>query len=420
MDNKQIAKEVIDALGGRENVNSVAHCATRLRVMVKDENKINKEKAENIEKVQGAFFNSGQYQMIFGTGTVNKIYDEVVAQGLPTASKDEQKAEAAKQGNWFQRAIRSFGDVFVPLLPAIVATGLFMGIRGAINNDTVLGLFGTTSKAFAATDFYTYTVVLTDTAFAFFPALICWSAFNVFGGSPLLGLVLGLMMVNNALPNAWDVASGAAKPIYFFDFIPVVGYQNSVLPAFFVGLLGAKFEQWEVQPIPEDKPARRARRMPQTGDDAESPQKGDSWQHKGDTVTLFMNGGRMIGLRPKDIAGLFYNTVEMEKGAVGDIRIFPKHSLIEVDASVAPLLLEALATATVCGYEVNVREDKGAPEYSGTPRSSRRNGGFRNSYRGERDRSDRSGFRGNRGGFRSDRGERWGERSRRDDRKKRF
>ena len=80
MDNKQIAKEVIDALGGRENVNSVAHCATRLRVMVKDENKINKEKAENIEKVQGAFFNSGQYQIIFGTGTVNKIYDEVVAQ----------------------------------------------------------------------------------------------------------------------------------------------------------------------------------------------------------------------------------------------------------------------------------------------------------------------------------------------------
>ena len=140
----------------------------------------------------------------------------------------------------------------------------------------------------------------------------------------------------------------------------------------------------EVQPIPEDKPARRARRMPQTGEEAESPQKGDSWQHKGDTVTLFMNGGRMIGLRPKDIAGLFYNTVEMEKGAVGDIRIFPKHSLIEVDASVAPLLLEALATATVCGYEVNVREDKGAPEYSGTPRSSRRNGGFRNSYRGER------------------------------------
>ena len=147
MDNTQIAKEVIKAIGGLDNVNSVAHCATRLRVMVKDENAIDKDAVENIEKVQGAFFNSGQYQIIFGTGTVNKIYDEVVSLGMPTASKEEQKAEAAKQGNFFKRAIRSFGDVFVPLLPAIVATGLFMGIRGAINNDTILGLFGTTSKA---------------------------------------------------------------------------------------------------------------------------------------------------------------------------------------------------------------------------------------------------------------------------------
>lgn len=251
MDNAQIAKEVVAALGGRENVRSVAHCATRLRVMVVDEEKIDKNKIENLDKVQGAFFNSGQYQIIFGTGLVNKMYNEVVALGLPTASKDEQKAEAAKQGNWFQRAVRSFGDVFVPLLPAIVATGLFMGIRGAINNDTILGLFGTTSEAFSSSNFYTYTVVLTDTAFAFFPALICWSAFNVFGGSPIVGLVLGLMMVNNSLPNAWDVVSKAAEPINFFGFIPVVGYQNSVLPAFFVGLLGAKLEKWLHKKIPD-------------------------------------------------------------------------------------------------------------------------------------------------------------------------
>lgn len=251
MDNTKIAKEVIKAIGGLDNVNSVAHCATRLRVMVKDENAIDKDAVENIEKVQGAFFNSGQYQIIFGTGTVNKIYDEVVSLGMPTASKEEQKAEAAKQGNFFKRAIRSFGDVFVPLLPAIVATGLFMGIRGAINNDTILGLFGTTSKAFSASNFYTYTVVLTDTSFAFFPALISWSAFRVFGGNPVIGLVLGLMMVNSSLPNAWNVASGAAKPIYFFGFIPVVGYQNSVLPAFFVGLLGAKLEKKLHKIIPD-------------------------------------------------------------------------------------------------------------------------------------------------------------------------
>ena len=251
MENKDIAKAVIEAIGGRDNVSSVAHCATRLRIMVKDEAKIAKDRVENLEKVQGAFFNSGQYQIIFGTGTVNTIYDEVVALGLPTSSTGEQKAEAAKKGNWFQRAVRTFGDVFVPILPAIVATGLFMGIRGAINNDTILGLFGTTSKAFAASDFYTYTVVLTDTAFAFFPALISWSAFRVFGGNPVIGIVLGLMLVNTALPNAWAVASGDAKPIMFFGFIPVVGYQNSVLPAFFIGLLGAKLEKWLHKKIPD-------------------------------------------------------------------------------------------------------------------------------------------------------------------------
>ena len=251
MTNTENAKKVIEALGGRENVNSVAHCATRLRVMVKDEAKINKDAIENLEKVQGAFFNSGQYQIIFGTGTVNKMYDEVVALGLPTSSKDEMKEEAGKQGNWFQRAIRTFGDVFVPLLPAIVATGLFMGIRGAIVQDQVLALFGTTAEAFKATNFYTYSVVLTDTAFAFFPALICWSAFRVFGGNPLLGLVLGLMMVNSSLPNAWAVASGDAQPILFFGFIKVVGYQNSVLPAFFVGLTGAKLEKWLRKRIPD-------------------------------------------------------------------------------------------------------------------------------------------------------------------------
>jgi len=251
MNNQDIAKKVIEALGGRDNVNSVAHCATRLRVMVKDEGKIKKEVIENLDKVQGAFFNSGQYQIIFGTGTVNKMYDEVVALGLPTSSKEDMKVEAGKQGNWFQRAIRTFGDVFVPLLPAIVATGLFMGIRGAIVQDQVLALFGTTAEAFKATNFYTYSVVLTDTAFAFFPALICWSAFRVFGGNPLLGLVLGLMMVNSSLPNAWAVASGDAQPIIFFGFIKVVGYQNSVLPAFFVGLTGAKLENWLRKRIPD-------------------------------------------------------------------------------------------------------------------------------------------------------------------------
>ena len=242
MNNQEIAKKVIDALGGRENVNSVAHCATRLRVMVKDEGKINKEVIENLEKVQGAFFNSGQYQIIFGTGTVNKMYDEVVALGLPTSTKSEMKAEAAKQGNWFQRAIRTFGDVFVPIIPVIVATGLFMGVRGLLN---ALGVA-------LPEDVTTYTQILTDTAFIILPGLVVWSTFRVFGGNPAVGIVLGMMLVSGSLPNAWAVASGGeVTAMNFFGFIPVVGLQGSVLPAFIIGVVGAKFEKAVRKVVPD-------------------------------------------------------------------------------------------------------------------------------------------------------------------------
>ena len=242
MNNQDIAKKVIEALGGRENVNSVAHCATRLRVMVKDEAKINKDAIENLEKVQGAFFNSGQYQIIFGTGTVNKMYDEVVALGLPTSTKAEMKAEAAKQGNWFQRAIRTFGDVFVPIIPVIVATGLFMGVRGLL---TALGMT-------LPEDVTTYTQILTDTAFIILPGLVVWSTFRVFGGNPAVGIVLGMMLVSDSLPNAWAVASGGeVTAMQFFGFIPVVGLQGSVLPAFIIGVVGAKFEKAVRKVVPD-------------------------------------------------------------------------------------------------------------------------------------------------------------------------
>ena len=242
MTNTEIAKKVIEALGGRENVNSVAHCATRLRVMVKDEAKINKDAIESLEKVQGAFFNSGQYQIIFGTGTVNKMYDEVVALGLPTSTKSEMKAEAAKQGNWFQRAIRTFGDVFVPIIPVIVATGLFMGVRGLL---TALGMT-------LPEDVTTYTQILTDTAFIILPGLVVWSTFRVFGGNPAVGIVLGMMLVSGSLPNAWAVASGGeVTAMQFFGFIPVVGLQGSVLPAFIIGVVGAKFEKAVRKVVPD-------------------------------------------------------------------------------------------------------------------------------------------------------------------------
>ncbi len=249
-ENRQIAEEVIEAVGGKDNIESVAHCATRLRLMVADKSKIDQEKVESIAKVKGAFFNSGQYQIIFGTGTVNRIYDEVTQFGFMTRSASEQKKEARKKGSRLQRMIRTFGDVFVPIIPVLVATGLFMGVRGLVMQEQILGLFGMKPDD-VSENFILYTQVLTDTAFIFLPALVAWSTFKVFGGTPIIGLVLGLMLVSPSLPNAWDVAGGDVKPIHFFGFIPVVGYQASVIPAFIAGLIGAKLEKLLRKRIPE-------------------------------------------------------------------------------------------------------------------------------------------------------------------------
>ncbi|MFS0613299.1 sucrose-specific PTS transporter subunit IIBC [Lederbergia ruris] len=249
-ENSQIAKDLIEAIGGKDNIISAAHCATRLRLMVKDQDMIDQERVENIQKVKGAFFNSGQYQVIFGTGTVNRMYDEVVKLGISGSTKSEQAQEAVKAGSGFQRAVRTFGDVFVPIIPALVATGLFMGLRGLVMQEQILGLFGLTPDDISQ-NFILFTEVLTDTAFVFLPALVAWSAFRVFGGNPTIGLVLGLMLVSPSLPNAYSVASGDVDPIKIFGFIPVVGYQGSVLPAFITGFVGAKLERWIRKRVPE-------------------------------------------------------------------------------------------------------------------------------------------------------------------------
>ena len=248
---EEIAKEVVQAVGGRENIRSFAHCATRLRIMVNDENKIDKEKVDNIEKVKGTMFTSGQYQIIFGTGTVNKVFEAVQGLGgVSETSVSDMKKEAAQQGSIIQRISRTFGDIFVPIIPVLVATGLFMGLRGLLTNENLLKLLGTTPDSINP-NFLLYTQVLTDTAFVILPALVAWSAFKVFGGSPVLGIVLGSMLISTSLPNAYQVASGDAHPIMFFKFIPVVGYQGTVLPALFVGMIGAKLEQRLRKIIPD-------------------------------------------------------------------------------------------------------------------------------------------------------------------------
>lgn len=250
MDNKTTAKEILKYVGGAENVKSAYHCATRLRIITKNQDLVDVKAIENLDKVKGSFYNSGQYQIILGTGLVDKVYEEfmpLIGQAM-TAKVDDELAEPEKLT--FRRAIRIFGDVFVPIIPVLVATGLFMGLRGLLTQEAVLGVFGLT-PADVPVQLIQFTQILTDTAFAFLPALVAWSTFNIFGGTPILGMVLGLMLVNSILPNAYAVGAGEAEPIIFFGFIKVVGYQASVLPAFMTAVVTTKIEKWLKKTIPD-------------------------------------------------------------------------------------------------------------------------------------------------------------------------
>ena len=160
---KAIAKEIIEIVGGAENIISAAHCATRLRLIVKDKELIDDKKIEAIDIVKGCFFTAGQYQIILGTGIVNKVYEEVMKLGISGTSKNEQAATAAQNGNALQRLIRIFADIFVPIIPVMVATGLFMGLRGLLTQDALLAFFGTSSDAIPQ-QFLQFTQILTDTA----------------------------------------------------------------------------------------------------------------------------------------------------------------------------------------------------------------------------------------------------------------
>ena len=190
-DYRSIAAQIIEIVG-KDNIISATHCATRLRLIVKDKDAIDTKKLEKVDLVKGTFFNAGQYQIILGTGIVNKVYAELEGLGLHTISKQEQDEAVKQQQKGIKRMMRTLGDIFIPIIPVIAATGLFLGLKGCLFNDNVLGLFGASSSMIP--DYIVTLVnVLTETAFSFLPAIICWSAFKVFGGTPVIGLVLGLM-----------------------------------------------------------------------------------------------------------------------------------------------------------------------------------------------------------------------------------
>lgn len=231
MDFNKIAQEIVLNIGGKDNISVLEHCATRLRIVVKDNSKVNTENLKNIKGIGGYFYQSGQHQIIIGTGKVNKVFNIINSDG--TIKSDGAKESAYANLNPVQKILRSLADVFIPLIPVLVATGLFMGLRGFVMQ---LGLT-------LSPEVLTLSQVVTDTVFIFLPALVVWSTFRRFGGTPVIGIVLGLMLIAPMLPNAWEVASGAVEPLKVGIF-RIEGFQGTILPALIVGIFGAHVEKW--------------------------------------------------------------------------------------------------------------------------------------------------------------------------------
>ncbi len=245
LDYRKCAEEIAKYIGGGSNVISAAHCATRLRLVIADNSKLDKKALEDVEGVKGMFESNGQLQLIIGTGTVNKVYDEFLAvTGVSAATKADVKAAAASKMPWWKKILKTPGDIFVPILPAIVASGLMMGIVEAIPKF---------APAFGDSDWYSFLDLVANTAFALLPVLVAISAARVFGGNIFLGAVIGLMMVHPALINAWTVGTAETIPEWHIFFYPIqqVGYQGHVIPVILAVLLMSKLEKLLHKIVPE-------------------------------------------------------------------------------------------------------------------------------------------------------------------------
>lgn len=247
MDYQKTARDILAAIGGRENLASAAHCATRLRLVIADNAKVQKAALEATDGVKGVFEASGQLQIIIGTGAVNKVYEAFIAEaGVEAASKEDVKAAAAAKSPWYKRAIKTLGDIFVPIIPAIVATGLLNGLLGGLSQ-----LF----PSLAQSHFYELLNMFSNTALTFLPILIAISAAKIFGGNQFLGAVIGMLMIHPNLVNAWTVASGAETTTLWSWFgvwnIQNVGYQGHVIPVILSVWLMCVIERWLHKRVPE-------------------------------------------------------------------------------------------------------------------------------------------------------------------------
>ena len=244
MDYRKTAQEIYDHIGKKENIISAAHCPTRLRLVIADNAKADKEYVENIEGVKGVFFAQGQMQIILGTGVVNKVYDEFIQiAGVSESSKEELKKVAASRANPVQRLIKTLGDIFVPIIPAIVASGFLMGIMEALNFMVNNGFLNIDTSG----SIYTFAQLFSNTAYTFLPILIAYSGAKVFGANPYLGAVIGMIMIHPNLQNAWTVATEGVKAtqkVWFGLYsIDMVGYQGHVIPVIIAVWVLAQIEK---------------------------------------------------------------------------------------------------------------------------------------------------------------------------------
>lgn len=231
MDYRKTARKIYEHVGKKENIISAAHCATRLRLVIADNEKADKNAVENIDGVKGVFFAQGQMQIILGTGVVNRVYDEFIQiAGISESSKEELKQVASSRANPFQRLIKTLGDIFVPIIPAIVASGFLMGIMEALNFMVNNGYLNIDTSG----SIYTFAQLFSNTAYTFLPILIAYSAGKVFGANPYLAAVIGMIMIHPNLQNAWTVATEgvqATQKVWFGLYsIDMVGYQGHVIP----------------------------------------------------------------------------------------------------------------------------------------------------------------------------------------------
>ncbi|PRO64670.1 PTS system trehalose-specific EIIBC component [Alkalicoccus urumqiensis] len=248
---EQEVREILEAIGGEENVDKATHCVTRLRFALKDESIVDTDKLEAISLVKGSFSTNGQFQVIIGQGTVDQVYRDIVElTDIGESSKSDVKDASAKKMNPFQKAVKTLADIFIPILPAIVTAGLLLGLNNLLTGPDIF------FDGASIVDVYPQWAgiaemifIIANAAFAFLPALIGWSAVRRFGGSDLLGIVLGLILVHPDLLSAWSYAdaqqSGDVPTWNLFGLsVEAIGYQGQVLPVLFASLLLAKLELW--------------------------------------------------------------------------------------------------------------------------------------------------------------------------------